>query len=153
MMSIRFTDQRKSCEEVLEMKKALSLISICLMVIFVAADAFAQSPSQTLLNSTWKGDLTILHVDGTTTTLAASTLTFATKNGNFLSGTISDPAVEFSAISGFDFAIFMTAPNYKISAEIRRGFRRHGIQGVDTMQIQGSNFTDGSMFVGTLTRQ
>lgn len=135
------------------MKRTFCAASLCILLLFAAGTVFAQPPALVLLNSQWTGDLTFVHVDGTTSVLTGSTLTITTKSGNFFSGTISDPAIVFSAVKG-GHDLYMTAHNFKLAAEIVRGHRAHdGTRTPDVLYIQGSNFIDGSMFVGTLKKQ
>lgn len=139
------------------MKKAICVTAVCLIALFLSGIAIAQHGwFFSLANTTWKGDLTVINVDGSTAVITGSTLIFATQTGDFITGTISEPAIAFSAIKeDFERSIHMTAANFKVTAEIVRGFRfrHHWNQSPDSMSIVGSNFADGSMFTGTLTRQ
>ncbi len=140
------------------MKKAICVTALCLVALFLGGNATAQHGwFDSLANTTWKGDLTVINVDGSTMVLNGSILVFATQTADFITGTISGPMIAFSAIKeDFGRSIHMTAPNYKISAEIVRGYRfRHWDMGrsQDAITLVGSNFADGSMFTGTLTRQ
>lgn len=141
------------------MKKAFSLTGVCMLVLLLFASVQAQTTTQSLLNTSWTGNLTVINIDGSTTVLTGAVLTFTAQNGRFLSGALTQPAIVFSAVKeGFEREITMTAPNCRISADITGGgfHHEHDFDRSYTgqnMRIQGSNFADGSMFIGTLTRQ
>jgi hypothetical protein len=122
---------------------------------FPLAHGSLPGPGSNLLNTTWVGDLTVVAVDGTVTTITGTTLTFHTRNNESLSGAISEPAIAFSGMISDDDSIQMAAVNYLISARFSGSHSEHerGNDSTSQMRIKGKNFADGSLFFGTLTRQ
>jgi hypothetical protein len=144
------------------MKKTSYIVSVSLLILLLAGGAFAVQSSwhydqtfYSLSNTKWTGDLTVVEPAGTTSALTGVILTFTMDANGFVSGTISDPALSFSGVRGdFEQSLDLTAINYKIRAEVRRNFRHTWSYSTpDSMWIQGSNYSDGSTFVGTLLRQ
>jgi hypothetical protein len=139
----------------MHMKKLAVLFSV-FVLLFGAGAAFAFHGPMTLLNTTWTGDVTILATDGSTSTVTGASLAFLTEDDDFLSGTITGLAaapIAFSAIREGK-SILITAVNYRITAEVKKFSHRHGhSKRPATLEIQGSNFADGSMLEGTLTLQ
>jgi hypothetical protein len=133
-----------------------------LVTIFLlfTGNALARHSQLSLLNTVWTGDITVVDVNGKTTVLTASSLTFLTESADSksLSGTLSAPAISFSAIRSRD-ELSLGAVDYVISADIdyrymdshHDGHSRRGR--LATLKIQGSNVADGSIFFGTLTKQ
>jgi len=139
-------------------KKTTTIFSVVLLAWVLAVSAIAAGPSA-LLNTTWVGKLStvIRAADGNVTiTTDNATLTFTGEKGTFLAGTITPllgSPFDFTAIKEDDF-LNMTAVDRLMSAEISGGHQgRKGHSRPPTMLIQGSGFTDGSMFLGTLTKQ
>lgn len=137
------------------MKRFTILFSV-FVLLFGAGAAFAGFGHIALLNTTWTGDLTVLKTDGTTTTATDASLTFKTEDDELLSGELTglaDAPLAFSAIREGHF-IIITAANYRITAEIKKFSHRHGhSRRPATLELQGSNFADGSMFEGALEFQ
>jgi hypothetical protein len=145
----------KKQTEIPTMKIRYKLLSACFLVLLLTGSGFAFPTAYSLLNTKWTGNITVVDSNGATTTITGSTLTFSTESNDFVSGTISDPAITFSGIKDdFGRSVIMTGVNYKISAEVMGGFRHGSAAAVAyTIRIQGSNLSDGSMFVGVLTKQ
>jgi hypothetical protein len=134
------------------MKRFTILFSV-FVLLFGAGAAFAGHGPISLLNTTWTGDLTVLKTDGTTTPVTDASLTFKTEDDDLLSGELSGLAADpiaFSAIREGKF-ILITAVNYRMTVEVKKFSHKHGhSRRPATLEIQGSNFADGSMFEGSL---
>jgi hypothetical protein len=145
------------------MKKTCTVFSVVLLVLLMAASAFAAKPFA-LKDTTWTGELTfvagvIKNDDNVTLSLAEdnATLAFTDENGDFLAGTIKafkQPGLDlvFTAIRD-GRSLHLTAPGYLISAEIFMGPpTRKGVRPPKNIAIQGTAVDKGSLFLGTLTR-
>ena len=143
--------------------RKFAVLGIALLVLAVAASALAGGPSA-LKDTTWVGALTFVHPNDGSTAIDNATLTFTAEDGEFLAGTLScktapcevlpeTPTIAFSCIRMGD-VLQMTAVGYSMSAVIFKGHPvKKGNRHPQHMLIQGSNFLDGDMFRGTLTKQ
>jgi hypothetical protein len=144
--------------------KKFTILALALLVWAVAGGALAGGQSA-LINTNWAGALTFIDVNGNMISDNA-TLTFTDETGDFLAGTLSCttgsvcgklplPAtpVAFSCIRAGD-ALQMAFVEGHMFAAIYKGHPvKKGNRPPPQMWIQGSNFQDGDMFRGTLTKQ
>jgi hypothetical protein len=138
-------------------KSTMGRLVVLLMAasLMFAGNALAKHSRSALVDTEWTGDITAVDVNGNTTVLTGASLKFVTESDDFrfLSGTLSTPAISFSAIRHGD-ELILGAVGYIISADIDKHHGgHHRRNNPDTLKIRGSNVTDGSTFVGTLTKQ
>ena len=147
--------------------RKVAVLGIALLFWAVAASALAGGPLA-LKDTTWVGALTFVHPNDGSTVTDNATLTFTAEDGEFLAGTLAcktaptvpcqvlpDPLtpISFSCIR-MGNVLEMTAVGYSMSAVIFKGHPvKKGNRHPQQMLIQGSNFQDGDMFRGTLTKQ
>lgn len=142
------------------MRNAIRITGILLVLLLLTGSAYAKRwQSYSLIGTKWAGNITVVDTAGATITIP-TLLIFVTEKDGFVSGTISAPAVAFSGIKDdYSRSIKMTAPNIKMHAEVRRGGHGHGwrddwgVHTAATLEIEGSNLLDGSMFEGVLAQQ
>jgi hypothetical protein len=141
--------------------RKLAVLGMALLFWAVAASALAGGPLA-LKDTTWVGALTFVDPNDGSIATDNATLTFTDEDGEFLAGTLScktapcdilPNSVSFSCIR-MGNVLEMTAVGYSMSAAMFKGHpvkkgNRHPLQ----MLIQGSNFQNGDMFRGTLTKQ
>jgi hypothetical protein len=137
------------------MQKALWSTGVCLLFLLLAGNAFSFSSTYSLEGTTWTGDLTVVQAGGTVSNKTDFSLSFTADDSKFVGGTITDFGGSFSGIKGgLGCYVEITATNLKISAVIVKGHKpRRGTPTPDKMVVQGSDYSDGSMFAGTLTKQ
>jgi hypothetical protein len=130
-------------------------VLLAAVLLLFAGNAQAKHSRSSLVDTVWTGDITVVDVEGNTSVLTASSLTFETESGDlkFLSGTLSAPEVAFSAIRSGD-ELRLGAADYVIAADIDRheGHHSRGSNSA-TLKIHGRSVADGSSFIGTLTKQ
>lgn len=139
-------------------------VAVLLLSVFLLLSGSAladRGMRWSLLNTVWTGDVTVVDVEGNTKPMTA-TLTFATETDfKFLSGTLllsdsdtgtDDTTIPFSAVR-YGNVLSIGAADYVIYATIQKHFGGHPKKNKETaLKIQGNNVADGSIFIGTLTK-